>query len=433
MNNSSQTDVDAKIASQHETKVAVIGAGIVGLMTALEIQRTGRRVVVIDPGEPGGRQAASYGNAGWISPSAIMPVSVPGLWRQVIVYLMDKSGPFVIRWAYLPRLLPWLLRFLWAGRNWKKVEECAKLRFELSRHSPRDHQNIAAEAGVGHLIEQKGLLSVCRNKSEFLANSFAWNMCRRLGVKITEFDAADLRRLEPNISERYQYGVRIDEGCHCTDLEAYCRAIAELIQERGGEFIRGKATGFEISDGCLKGVNIAGRAVECTQAVVTAGIGSRELAAAVGVRVPLESERGYHVVIAEGGNTITHPIMPSDGKMGITPTRQGLRIAGQVELAGVKASPDWRRAELLRQFVPRVFQAPFESDEAIDRWMGHRPSTPDGLPCIGATRSCRGLFYGFGHGHTGLTQAPATAKLLAALVAGQEPQCDLSAMSVHRF
>ncbi|MCA6120209.1 FAD-binding oxidoreductase [Bradyrhizobium sp. WSM 1738] len=416
-----------------ETKVAVIGAGIVGLMTALEIQRTGRQVVVIDPGEPGGRQAASYGNAGWISTSNIMPLSVPGLWRDVIGYLLDKSGPFVIRWAYLPRLLPWLIRFVWAGRNWKKVNDCAKVRFELCRHSAEDHKNVAAEAGVGHLIEQKGQLYIYRDKSQFLAAASGWDMRRRFGIKVTELGKDDLRKLEPNISARYTCGVLLDDGCHCTDVKAYCEAIAELIRKRGGKFIRARATGFQISDGRLRAVKIGEASIECEQAVVTAGIGSKELAAAAGDRVSLESERGYHVMIADGGRTATRPIMPADGKIGITPMRQGLRIAGQIELASFKAAPDWRRADILHQFASRVFEAPFESDKVIDRWMGHRPATPDGLPCIGPTRSCGGLFYGFGHGGSGLAQAPATAKLLAALVAGQRPRLDVSPMSVRRF
>lgn len=416
----------------HEMKVVVIGAGIVGLMTALEIQRTGRQVIIIDPGEPGGRQAASYGNAGLISPAAIMPISVPGLWRQVPGFLMDRSGPFVIRWQYLPSLTPWLLRFVWAGRSWKKIEKCAQVRFELCRHSAQDHKNVAAEAGVSNLIEQEGLLLVCPDKSQVLDSRWL-KMCARFGVKITELDKADLRSAEPNISERYQYGVRIDEACHCIDLKGYCEAISELIRRRGGGFIRAKAAGFQMSGGHLKGVDVGELVVECTQAVVTAGIGSKKLVAAAGDHVPLESERGYHIVIPDAEKTVRHPILPSDGTMVVTPMRQGLRIAGQVELASVKAAPDWRRAEILRQWVSRMFQEPVESNMVIDQWMGHRPSTPDGLPCIGPARSCSGLFYGFGHGHSGLTQAPATAKLLSALIAGQEPQYDISAISTQRF
>ncbi|MET4349901.1 FAD-dependent oxidoreductase [Bradyrhizobium sp. RT9a] len=416
---------------EEKTKVVVIGAGIIGLMTAVEIQRTGRQVIIVEPGEPGGRQAASYGNAGWISPAAIMPISVPGLWRRVPGFLMDKSGPFTIRWRYLPQLSLWLFRFVLAGRNWKKIERCAQERFKLCRYSPRDHQNLAAEAGVSHLIEQKGLLLISRNRSE-LVNGFWWHMCQRLGVKFTEFDPVGLRQLEPNISERYQYGVRIDEGCHCTDPQAYCEAIAQLIRVRGGEFIQARATGFETSGGHLVAVKLGKLSIKCTEAVVTAGIGSQMLAAAAGDRVALVSERGYHVVIPNAVRSVNHPIMPSDGQMAITPTQRGLRIAGQVELATVDAAPNWRRSEILLNILPTVFRASLGAFKEIDRWMGHRPSTPDGLPCIGAARYCAGLFYGFGHGHSGLAQAPATAKLLALLVSG-ELKCDIAALSVQRF
>lgn len=127
------------------------------------------------------------------------------------------------------------------------------MRFELCRHSPIDHKNVAAEAGVNHLIEQKGHLFVCRDKSE-VANDFGWNMCRRFGIKFRKLEKADLQKCEPNISDRYQYGVLIEEGCHCSDVRAYCEAIAELIRKRGGEFIRAQATGFEISSGRLTGV-----------------------------------------------------------------------------------------------------------------------------------------------------------------------------------
>lgn len=159
--------MQAEIRVQAETTVVIIGAGIIGLMTALEIQRSGHHVIIIDPGEPGGKQAASYGNAAWISSSGIMPVSVPGLWRQVLRFLMEKSGPFVIRWVYLPRLLPWLFRFVWAGRTWGKVEECAKVRFQLCKGKSksssgycgrgRSERSDQADGVAGPLREQIGI------------------------------------------------------------------------------------------------------------------------------------------------------------------------------------------------------------------------------------------------------------------------------------
>lgn len=414
-------------------KVAVIGAGIVGLMAALEIQRTGRQVIVIEPGEPGGRQAASYGNAGWISNYGVMGISAPGLWRKVPGYLMDRSGPFIIRWADLPRLLPWLLQFTWAGRSWKRVERDARVRLHLCRDTVADHKRVAAEVGVSHLIEQKGHLRMYRDRSDYLASHRQWDLYRRLGIKYTELDKNALRQIEPNVSEHYQFAVLFEQGAHATDMKAYQQAIADLIRRRGGEFIRAQVTGLEISRERLKKVKIGATAIECTQAVVTAGIGSKAIAAAAGDRIPLESERGYHVVIADNGGTISRPVMPVDGMMAITPTPQGLRLAGQVELASVDAPPDWRRADILSRFFPRVFRTRVETGQVVDRWMGHRPSTPDGLPCIGPASKCEGLFYGFGHGHSGVAQAPATAKVLAALLDGKQPPFDISALSVRRF
>ena len=418
--------------TDRKSVVAIIGAGIVGLMAALEIQRTGRDVIVIDRGTPGGRQSASYGNAGWIGSTGLLPVSMPGLWRKVPGFLVDRSGPLVIRPAYLPHVLPWLLRFVGSGRSWDRVERCAAVRFELCRESPHAHELVAAEAGVSHLIERKGQIILYRDRADYLADGLIWRIRKRFGATYNELADAELHALEPNISARYRCGVWV-EGSHCTDVEAYCQAIAGLIRARGGTFIQAQATDFVSMQGRLQAVKTEDAAIECTHAVVAAGIGSKRLALAAGDRVPLESERGYHIVIADAGCTISHPVMPADGKMGITPTRRGLRVAGQVEFAGLEAAPDWRRADILRDWVARVFDRPLAHVQVVDRWMGHRPSTADGLPCIGAARACRGVRYGFGHGHSGFTQAPATAHLLAALLERRDPDYDVSALSAGRF
>lgn len=419
----------ATIAEQ--SRVVVIGAGIVGLMTALEVQRTGRKVLVVEPGEPGGRHAASYGNAGWITNDGIIGMSVPGLWRKVPGYLTDKTGPFVIRWRYLPRLLPWLIRFVLAGSTWKKVERNAVVRYELCRTTMEDHQRVAAEAGVSHLIVQKGQLRLYRDKSEYLSGKRVWDLRRRMGCKFTELDADALHRLEPAVSDRYRFAVLQDGGGHCADLAAYQKAIASLIRQRGGEFMQAKVMGLEIANGRLKAVKTDRGSVECAQAVVAAGIGSKALAAAAGDRVPLESERGYHVVLANPEKPPALPVMPLDGTMGITPMVQGIRLSGQVEMGSPDCPPDWRRADVIASFGARALRTP--PGEVLDRWFGERPSIDDGMPVIGPASKCEGLFYGFGHGHSGVTQSTATAKVLAALVNRRKLPFDISRLSVRRF
>jgi len=415
--------------------VAVIGAGIVGLCTALEIQRTGHHVLLVEPGEPGGRQAASYGNATWINPGAIAPISMPGLWRKVPGFLLDRTGPFTVRWRDLPRHAGWLLRFLAAGSDWEKIEACARLRYPLCKDTVTDHKSYAAEAGVDHLIRQQGLIYVYPDRSGFVAESRIWSMRREFGVRFSEVEEAELRRLQPELSPTYRFGARLDDAGQIADPGAYCAALARLLVARGGQHVAARATGFIIDGGRLKAVKTDKSPLACHRAVIAAGIGSGNLAKLAGDRVPLISERGYHVVIPEPGLELGAGLMPSDGQMGVVSTPQGLRLAGQVELANPDAAPDWRRAEILLGYARKMFPGQAERFDVaeIDRWMGNRPSTPDGLPCIGFASGSNDIVHAFGHAHTGLSQGPATGKLVAALIDGRTPPFDPAPYSARRF
>lgn len=415
--------------------VAVVGAGIVGLCATLEIQRAGHRVVVVEPDEPGGRQAASYGNGTWLSPGAIMPISVPGLWRKVPGFLLDPTGPFVIRWRDLPRLAGWLVRFVLAGRSWRRIEACAAARYPLCRDTVRDHAALAREAGVAELIRQDGLVYVYRDRSEFLAEAPEWKLRAALGVRFSQIDEPELRAVLPQLGQAYRFGARLDDGGRVVDPRAYCRALMDLAYARGARHVAARATGFAVEAGRLRAVETDRGPVACDRAVIAAGIGARDLARSLGDAVPLISERGYHVVIPDPGLELAVGLMPVDGKMAVVSTSQGLRVAGQVELAAVDAPPDWRRADILLGFARALFPASADRFAAapIDRWMGHRPSTPDGLPCIGTSSGCRDVVHAFGHAHTGLIQAPATARLVAAMIDGAAAPFDAAPYSPRRF
>lgn len=415
--------------------VAVIGAGIVGLCAALEIQRGGHHVLLIEPGEPGGRQAASYGNATWINPGAIAPISLPGLWRKVPGFLLDRTGPFTVRWRDLPRHAGWLARFIAAGRDWDRITTSARQRYPLCKDTVADHQFYAAEAGVGHLIRQQGLVYVYPDRAAFAAESRIWTMRQELGVRFSEIEEADLRRLQPELSPAYRFGARLDDAGQIIDPGAYCAALTRLLEARGAQRFTATATSFAFEVGRLSGVATDRGPVACQRAVIAAGIGSAALARLAGDRVPLISERGYHVVIPEPDVELGAGLMPSDGQMGVVSTPQGLRLAGQVELADPSAPPDWRRAEILLGYARKMFpeQAKRFDTAEVDRWMGNRPSTPDGLPCIGFASRSHDILHAFGHAHTGLTQAPATGKLVAALIDGREPPFDPTPYSARRF
>ena len=415
--------------------VVVIGAGIVGAASAIELLRDGHRVTIVEPGDPGGEQAASYGNGCWLSTGSVVPMSAPGIWRKVPGWLGDPLGPLTIRWRHLPRLLPWLVRFLRAGATEARVMATGRALRPLVADCPERHRRLAEEAGVGDLIRRQGLLYVFPSRAAFAAEALAWRVRRDNGVSWTELNTDALRQFEPTLDRRYGFGVFVEAGGHCLDPGAYVAALVTHAQAQGATLHRARATGFAIDAGRLRAVRTEDGEIAADRAVIAAGAWSRGLAAAAGDRVPLETERGYHAVIIAPEAAPRHPVMPSDGKMSITHMAQGLRLAGQVELAGLAAAPDWRRAEVLRDFALRLFPGlPRDLPaERVKVWMGNRPSIADGLPCIGPASGCADVVHAFGHGHIGLAAGAATGRLVADLVGGQAPGIDPAPYTPARF
>ena len=409
-----------------EAGVVVIGGGIIGLCCAIELLRDGHCVTLLEPEEPGGPHQASFGNGAWFSPASVVPTSLPGAWRHVPGYLRDPLGPLAIRWRYLPRLLPWLLRYLRAGSSIPRVEATARALRALIADAPDRHRRLADEAGVPELVARQGLLYVYPSRAAFEAEALAWRLRRDNGVQWIELPEDELRQQEPALDRRYTFGVLVEEGAHCLDPGAYLAALSAHAGSLGMRHRRGHATGFQIRSGRLQAVRTTAGAFPAGKAVIAAGARSAPLAAAAGDRVPLETERGYHVAIASPEATPRHPVMPSDGKMAHTVTGGALRIAGQIELAGLDAPPDWRRAAILRDFALRTYPGlPRDlPEERVSVWMGHRPSIADGLPVIGPAKACADIVHAFGHGHIGLAAGPLTGRLVADIVGGAPPVID---------
>ncbi len=415
--------------------VAVIGAGIIGAASAVALLDTGHAVTLIEPGEPGGEQAASYGNGCWISPASVVPMSMPGLWKQVPGFLLDPLGPLTLRWTALPALAPWLVRFLLAGATVPKVEATARALSALLHDAPDRHAKLAAQAGCPDLIQRKGLLYAYPTRAAFEAEALSWRLRRDNGVVWREYQGDAVRALEPSLDPRYRFAVHVEGGAHTPDPGAYTAALVAYAVSRGAMLRREKATGFVIEGGMLRAVQTDKGGVVCTKAVIAAGVRSAPLARAAGDNVPLASERGYHVVLAQPEAAPAIPVMPSDGKMGNTLTPQGLRAAGQVELATTDAAPNWARADVLLKHLlatyPGLARTP--APERLSRWLGHRPSTPDGKPVIARASGCADVVHAFGHGHVGLAAAPATAELVAALVSGEACSLNPAPYSARRF
>ncbi|MBM3962516.1 MAG: FAD-binding oxidoreductase [Planctomycetes bacterium] len=413
--------------------VCVIGAGIVGVTAALALLRDGHRVTLVEPGDPGGEQAASFGNGAWLSPGSVVPMSLPGTWKQVPGYLLDPEGPLVIRWRALPRLAPWLFRFLRAGRRIERVEATARALSALLRDAPARHHRLAEAAGVPELVRQQGLLVAYTDRAAFARDALAWRLRRDNGVAWTEIEGEALRALVPALDPRYTLGLHLSAGAHCLDPGAYVAALARHAVSSGAQVLRSRAHGFVVRGGRLVAVRCDGGEQPCEVAVIAAGIASAALAHEGGDAVLLASERGYHVMLAGPAPALALPVMPADGKMAMTLTRGGLRVAGQVELAAVGDPPDWRRADILLGHARRVFAGLPQGGAIASRWMGHRPSTPDSLPVIGPSAALPGLMHAFGHGHVGLAAAPATAELVADQIAGRTPAIDPRPYRVDRF
>lgn len=413
-------------------RVAVIGAGIVGVCTALWLQRDGHAVTLIEPGNPG--EGASFGNAGCFNGSSVTPMSMPGVIRNVPKWLRDPLGPLSLRWSYLPQVTPYLIRFARAGALDKVHAQARALRPLVGPTVPLVRE-LARDAGAEELVQQRGHLYVYRSAESLAKDGLAWALRRENGVVVDEFDADELRQLEPSLSRDYVRGLLVRENGHTSNPLALVTRFFELFQRQGGEIKRAVAFGFRLEGRRLAAVQTDAGEVVADAAVVCAGAHSKPLAAGLGDRVPLETERGYHLMVRDPEIMPRLPVADADGKFVATPMDLGLRFAGTVELAGLKAPPDWRRARLLldqgRRMIPGLARE--HAEERVSVWMGHRPSMPDSLPVLGPSRASPDVIYAFGHGHVGMTAAPMTGKIVAALIAGRPAPIDIAPFAARRF
>jgi D-amino-acid dehydrogenase len=413
-------------------RIGVIGAGMVGVCAASWLQRDGHDVFVVDAGEPG--HGASFGNAGAFNASSVTPMSMPGVVWQVPRWLFDPLGPLALRWTYLPTILPWLVRFIRAGTPEKIRAQASALR-PLVGATLEALLPLVRAAGAEDLVHRLGHLYVYRSVQGLEKDRLAWELRRDNGVAVDEFSADELRQLEPALSRHYVRGILIRENGHTSNpLGLIQRLLGEFLRA-GGQIERARALGFRLEGSRLAAIRTDRGELTADMAIVCAGAWSKPLAAVLGDRIPLETERGYHLMIRDPEVMPRIPTADADGKFVATPMETGLRLAGTVELAGLAAPPDWRRARMLlgqgRNMLPGL--AAEHPAERISVWMGHRPSLPDSLPAIGPARASPDVIYAFGHGHVGMTAAPMTGKIVADLVADRRPAIDISAFAPARF
>lgn len=413
-------------------KVAVIGAGIVGACTTLMLQRRGHTVVLIDPKPPG--EGASYGNAGCFNGSSIVPMSMPGVLKQVPGWIFDPMGPLSIRWTYLPSIAPWLVRFVQSGTPEKVAAQARALR-ALLRPSVEMMTSLAREAGADHLIRHQGHIYVYRSEEVFRKDQTGWSLRRENGVRLEMLDGFALHDFDPALSPQYVRGVFIPENGHTTNPSKLVKCFVEHALKNGASLVAGSATSITMDGRAVRAVQTSAGEISADCVVIAAGAHSKPLAEQLGDRVPLETERGYHLMIADPEVRPRVPITEAEAKFVVSAMEGGLRLAGTVELGGLQLPPDWRRARILLKHARRLLPGLSHSypEERLSQWMGFRPSLPDSLPVIGCSSATPDVLYGFGHGHVGMTGAPATAAVLAELISGETPSIELFPFSPRRF
>jgi D-amino-acid dehydrogenase len=414
--------------SNSPRNVTVVGAGVVGVACAINLMRDGHRVTLVERDAPG--EGASLGNAGIMAPCAIVPVMTPGIVWKVPQMLLDPMGPLSLRWSYVPRMIPWLLRYL-RNSTAERVEFISDALASLLGGSVEEHQRLARETGAEEWLCPAPYLYVYENEAAFAKDAFAWNIRRRHGTKLEVLKDDAVREMEPSLDSAYRFAVVLEDHGFIRDPMRLVKALAEHFERAGGTLLHRDVKDVDFGpDGPTRLVTDGGD-LELDVLVVAAGAWSGKLAARLGSPVPLETERGYHVVLTDPGVTPRYPIMSTKGKFVATPMEPGLRLAGLVEFGGLDAPPDYARARTLLRHARQLFPAVVTDD--YTEWMGHRPVLPDSLPVIGRSPHFETVFYAFGHQHVGVTGGPKTGRVIADLVNGRHPNIDLSPFRVDRF
>ena len=406
-------------------RVVVVGAGILGVACARFLQRDGHAVTVIDPREPG--DGASFGNAGVVANCDVAPLSMPGVLRRVPGMLLDPSGPLVLRWRYLPKIAPWLFAFLKASR---RSDEIAAALAPLLAGASEAYERLLREAAARGLVRHTGWLKVFSSQAAFGEMAEECRLMRRYGVRFETLEADEIRRLEPGLAPIFARGLFFPDCAQVVNPKRLVETLARAFVADGGQILREAATGFDLAPGRRAVATDRGRH-PAEAVVLAAGAWSRPLAAALGARVPLDTERGYHAMFPLAEPGLERPTLWWDEAINLVPMEHGLRLTSGVEFAGLAAPPDYRRIDRLarraRAMLPALAEMP------LSRWLGFRPSLPDSLPVLGASARHEGVYFAFGHQHLGITLGPVSGRIIADLVAGRDPGIDLDPYRAERW
>lgn len=406
----------------------IIGAGVIGLSSALMLRARGLDVTVLD--REGPAAGASAGNAGAFAFTDILPLASPGLLRKAPGWLLDPLGPLSVRPRYALRIAPWMYRF-WRACQPSQVAQSTMAQTALMDLSRAELEPFLQATGTRAMLQKRGSLQVYESQAEFEAAQAGWRAREDHGIAFRHMDADEMAALQPGLSPRFTRGTFTPGWYSIADPRDYVLALAERLHATGGMIERADITSISADASGVAVRDASGRMRRADHVVLAAGAHARGLARDLGDRIPLETERGYNTTLPGDAFDLRTQITFGGHGFVVSALSSGIRVGGAVELGGLDLPPNWKRAEAMLQKA-RAF-LPGLRTEGGTQWMGFRPSLPDTLPAIGRSRASNRVIHAFGHGHLGLTQSAGTARLVADLVTGAPPPIALAPFSPQRF
>lgn len=409
------------------TEIVVIGAGVVGLSAALMAQARGFSVTVVD--REGPAAGASAGNAGAFAFTDILPLASPGILRKAPKWLLDPLGPLTIPPAYALQIAPWLYRF-WRACSPRAVAASTTAQTAMMDLSRAELEPFLAATGTLGMLRKDGNLQVYESEAELRASLPGWEARAAHGIAFQHMNAAEMAEFQPGLSPRFTHGTFTPGWWSIADPKDYVLALAETFRAAGGRIRTAEVTSLSPQDGKVY-IRTTGEPMIADKVVLAAGAFSHRIAASLGERIPLETERGYNTTLPPGAVDIRCQITFGGHGFVISRLSAGIRVGGAVELGGLSLPPNYKRSEAMlkkaKSFIPAL------KTEGGRQWMGFRPSLPDSLPAIGRSKASPNVIYAFGHGHLGLTQSAGTGRLVADLLTDRTPPVDLTPFNPHRF
>ncbi len=411
-----------------KSDVMVLGAGIVGVCIALQLQKRGKSVVLVD--RRGAGEETSYGNAGIIERSSVFPYMFPRDWKKILQYALNGSADAHYHLSHLPKVAPWLFRY-WRNSSDAGILRSMRANLPLIENCLSEHVCLAEEAGATHLIRKIGWIRLSRTEKDFEAAQKEAAKNAAYGVQNQVLNASGVQRLEPHISNEIIGGIHVKDPASVPDPHALTLAYLALFEKLGGRFVAGDARSLA-QKGAGWSVKLDEGMLEAGSCVVALGPWSNEITKSLGYSVPMEIKRGYHMHYSAQGNAIlNHPVLDEERGYMLAPMTQGVRLTTGAEFAAMNAPKTPVQLERTEPVARKLF--PLEARLDSEPWMGRRPCLPDMVPVISAAPRHKGIWFAYGHQHHGLTNAAVTGRLVADMVTGAAPFIDPVPYRMDRF